>query len=501
MGNNFSLQSLYQQKVRCHSRSCLETEIQALLEGRSICLEAVLDSQSICDVPISEDQVIKNWKNLLVLTLLDYLSHTNSKDLANRVRAFAREPWNENSQYLRALVALNYFLVGLPVPDVNLYVLEGGAAPIELYEYCPWEILPYFPYHTEFGMLLCLLALLANREYLYPIVGRLARWQLNTLDSRFLPLSGLFLQEKDGAFVQNIVWAYLFFRGAAQLTGERIFQTVAEAQLQYIQQLAEQMEFSLSPLVVLIEKVLTGQAPVERTELQLPEQICDSSTALIGRRLNTQQVMCTLHGGHTGLGCFRIGEVEIISYGPQYLPLGECAGFGIEGNYLSDHGLRTPILQVKPQGFLLKGCVRLVDQPVTSPSSVQLGEFRGIWFEIEQELMDQQLHIRTNCLGLEESNLVAFSFFIKAEKCWVNTKTPLLPKTFNRYEGNPQPIVLESKQNSFKLQIQQASGMQVIPLGGGVNFWGADFLVAYLLNPNQNQYKWLITPFQSDGHA
>jgi hypothetical protein len=36
--------------------------------------------------------------------------------------------------------------------------------------------------------------------------------------------------------------------------------------------------------------------------------------------------------------------------------------------------------------------------------------------------------------------------------------------------------------------------MQVIPLAGGDNFWGADFLVAYHLSQDQRNYQWHLGP-------
>jgi len=36
--------------------------------------------------------------------------------------------------------------------------------------------------------------------------------------------------------------------------------------------------------------------------------------------------------------------------------------------------------------------------------------------------------------------------------------------------------------------------MQVIPLSGGENFWGVDFLAAYVCSDEQRHYSWQLTP-------
>ncbi len=495
MGNCFPLYSLYQKQIDIfNSRSPLDVAIQALSAGQKVDLEPILDVYPAWEDHLSEEKIIKNWENLLILTLLSYLTRSHPNPVFAQFRFLLHEPWNESSQYLRALVALNHFLVGLPAPEVHPCILEGGAVLIDKKEYCPWLALPYLPYHTEFGVLLCLLVSLVKQDNLRPMIERLARWQLNTLDVHFLPLPGLFTQEKDSHWNQHLLWAYLFFQGAAYLTGERQFATVAQAQLNHLEQLISHHPFEIPLLVLLLER-LGEKEPLKEVPFQLLEDVYDPSTALIGKRYSSYQAICTLHGDHTGLGCFRLNDVEVVNYGPQYLPLGDCQGFGIEGNHISDHGLRKPILCLKRQGFSLKGCIRLVDQPFPQQSSslFKLGQFHGIWFEIEQELKDKQLAINASLLGISGWESVAFSFFVKAQICQINSQLSLYPRTFDRYQGDVQPLILKGEQGVLRLNLLSPSGtMQVIPLGGGTSFWGADFLIAYLLDSHQRHYHWQL---------
>lgn len=501
MGKIFSLKDFYQQQINLiSSKSPLEMGVEAVLAGQSIDLGFILDSYPQWEIHASEEKMIKNWKSFVLLALLKHFSQEESKDLGSQIRLLLREPWNEHSHELRVLIALSHYLMGLPVPQLNLKLLEGGAILVDRQEYCPWLALPYLPRHAELGVLFCLFAFLTKREDLKESVKRLVHWHLNTLDHQFLPLAGLFVQEKDGDMRHLLIWNYLLFYGAAQLTKESHLKKIAQVQLEHLNNLLEPRSFIISPLLPLLEKAFGKEENLIGKDFHLSETIYDSSTALIGSRLDGCQAVCTLHGGYTGLGSFRNKDVEILNYGPQYLPLSECSGFGIEGNYFSDHGLRKTVMRTKGQGFFVKGCVRVVDQPEASPWQ-HFGQFRGVWLEIEQEFKEKHLSIQTNFIGLNGWETLAFSFFVKAAKCSVSSLS-LFPRTFDRYEGKLCPLIFEGKQGAVHLATSdlgpgsESISMQVIPLGGGSSFWGADFLVAYLLDSHQSRYQWQIQPYK-----
>lgn len=442
---------------------------------------------------LSEDKAIDNWKQLLAVNLFCDLTHLYSSELASKVRLFERHPWNQSSQYFRSLVALNHALAKMPIPEVGPHLLESGAALIELHEYCPWLSLPYTPHHFEFGIYLCFLALLTKRDDLHETVLRIAYWQLNTLDVEARPLSGLFVREKEGSSLNHLCLSYLLFRSAAILKEETPFAALAQSLLKSIQECLEQTKEKIDPLWALMEKWLNQHKILSSASLELPEHIYDPSTALVGYRSPTQHVICTLHGGHTGLGESRHGDIEIVNYGPQYLPLGDCQGFGIEGNSLSDHGIRRSMIERRRGSFILKGCTRLVDQP--SSSSFEPKKFRGIWLEVAQEFKKPHFYLKTTFLGLDGWEGVAFSFFIKAARCKIQSQI-LHPLTLDRYEGKAHTLLLEGQEHLLELRPLAFKGttMQVIPLAGGNNFWGANFLVAYLMTPDQRDYQWHIGP-------
>ncbi len=440
----------------------------------------------------SEEKAIENWKQLLTLNIFCHFTQSHQAELTAKTRLFERYPWNQSSQYFRALVAVNHALAKMPIPEVGVHLLESGAALIDLHEYSPWLSLPYTPHHFEFGIFLCLLALLTKREDLKEIVVRIAKWQLNTLNLEAKPLSGLFTKEHEGKGIQNFCLSYLLFRSAAILSQEALFLSIAEATIKNIQIFLENTKEKIDPLWALIEKWLDQHKSPSSGPLELSEHIYDPSTALVGYRSLEQQIVCTLHGDHTGLGEVRLGDVEVVNYGPQYLPLGDCQGFGIEGNALSDHGMRRSTIEWRRGSFTLKGCARLVDQP--SSTFFEIGNFRGIWLEINQEFKKPHFYLKTTFLGLDGWESVAFSFFVKARSCKIQSQK-LHPRTLNRYEGKSQSVLLEGQESLLQIQPFCFEGiMQVIPLAGGNNFWGADFLIAYLMTSDQRHYQWHIGP-------
>lgn len=491
------LQTLYQNHACSSDLSLdLEKEVRAFLCNQPLNLEGLIESEMLWNSFLSEEKIAQNWKILLVLNLLGYFSQSQMQSLFKKVQFLLHQPWNQHSTYLRALVALNQFFVGMPVADSGLQLLQNGAALIELQEYRSWQALPYLPCHTELATLICILAHLTQRQELQQQVLKMARWQLNTLDADGFPLVGLFSQEKNGQIGQHLLWNYLFFYAMSQLYEQEPFAAIAQAQWGYLQNLLPSNHLSISPLIPLLERLIQAQSTqlpkVNNQEIQLSDQIFDPTTSLVGYRHPLHHAVCTLHGEHTGLGCFRSADVRVINYGPQYLPLDNCQGFGIEGNSLSDQGVRKSTIHLHPQGFLAKGCVRLVDQPGASGSK---GKFRGIWLETEQELKDQRLKIHVNFLSLNGWEGVIFSFFVKAQQCLLESGQILNPKTFERYEGRVAGISFLGATGKIQLNSFPYTGtMQVIPLEGENSFWGADFLVAYLLDPKQRQYQWQLLP-------
>ncbi len=489
-----SLQSLFFSQIE-DSSSFLDKVICQVLEADLSPSEEIFEECQWKETFFSEEKQIENWKSLLKVNVLCHLSQCHGDKFLHLIHQFEYHPWNQSSQYFRALIALNHALAKIPVPEAAPHLLESGAALIDLYEYCPWLSLPYTPLHFEFGVYLSLLAILTKRVDFQEIVLKIAQWQLNTLDINGKPLRGLFVREKEGKSLDHLVLSYLLFRAAALFREDTPFQAIAKRVLKEIEQHIKLTNGTIDSLWVLLEKWLsTHQQMKSKIPFELTENIYDPSTALVGYRSPSQHVICTLHGEHTGLGEFHYEDIGILNYGPQYLPLSECDGFGIEGNALSDHGIRRSMIEWRRGSFVLKGCTRMIDQP--NSNSSYIGNYRGIWLDVIQEFRKPNFHLKTTFLGLEGWNSVAFSFFVKGNLCKIQSST-LHPRSLDRYEGETEMLTIEGKEHRLEIiPIGFKGVMRAIPLAGGNAFWGADYLIAYFLTHEQRHYQWQICPIK-----
>lgn len=438
----------------------------------------------------SLDGLMSSWKTFLAHHLLADLAGSSKEAMATRVRTLERRPWDSNVQYLRAIIALNHALANMPALEAAPHLLQSGAALIDSREYCSWLSLPFTPQHFEFGTFLAMLSLLTPQAGLKEAALQMAKWQLNTLDADAKPIPGLFVREKEGKGLYHLTASYALFLSASKLESDFSFGALAEKTLRLVQVKLEAEGGKIDPLFVLIEKWVMRTSRSSLSSFSLPAQMYDPSTAVVGHREAGHYVVCTLHGVQTGLGGMRWGDVEVVTYGPCALPLDDSFGFGIEGNALSDKGERRSLLELKRgSSFAVKGCVRLADRPTRTGA---LGKFQGIWLDIEQEYKAPHFFLRTKLLGLDGWEDVAIGFFVRTKCCHVGSSS-LHPRKPNRYEGVPCQVVLEGMDQQVTLTPPAgAKKMEVIPLSGGDDFWGADFLIAYPLVSDQRTYEWRL---------
>lgn len=487
-----SMQNFFQKQERI--KNCeLDYTVSAFLSSRVVDLEELIESKSIWHAPLSNELIVNNWKSFLNCAMINYLSPYPSKSLSRKVHELLNQPWNQQSQYLKTLIALSQFLTNLTVIDLHFDSLEGGAIPVQEEEYCPWNAGPFQPDHCQMGVYLILLFHFSKSGNLKKKLIHLVEWQLNLLDFDFKPIRGLFVREKMSSSHIHLIWNYLLFYSMSKLVGESKYHSVAEKLLQHIQDEYVKDPFTLSPEIPLVEKIIESVGKgsnKEMAEMTLSEKIEDSSMALGGIRKKEIHVACTLHGSGTGMGYYRYQDAEVVNFGPHYLPLEEADGFGIQGNYLSEQGIRKTRLDNSKGCFFMQGCVRMIDKPLFSSS---LGQLRGIWMEVEQGFKEGELTLKSYFLGFEGWDDVAFCFYVKGKSCYLDGNTRLLPRTFNNYKGEVKTLLIEGKQGSIELHSTSQGVMQVIPLGGQESFWGADFLIAYLLDSNEREYRWILS--------
>lgn len=438
------------------------------------------------------------WRQRLAMSLvasMQEISPQYQQALKENVSAETVYPFWEEFQLPAAMRALNRHLSHLPCAKINPIQLESGAVPLEWDGYWTWAEIPHVRFHAELGVLWCLLGKLQNDEALVTAAVRLAEWHLNTLDFHFFPFSGLFIQEADASLCSLLTNNYLLFHAVALLAGHSKMEYAAQRQMEYLEKLIGSGHHRIHPLAPLLEELIEQQGTKsEVVLLDLPVEIRDPHTDLAGYRSQDCNIVSTLFGGKTGLGCFHYKDVQVINYGPQHLPLSDCQGFGIEGGVFSYKNALDANKPTAEHGYHLKRQVRVA---ALSPSHQSAPLYRngtpsGIWMEAQQHFHQGTLKIDATFLGLSCPESLAFTFFVKAKHCSVNGSV-VNPRSLARYRGKPSPICLHGEDAALWIEAESENGeLQVIPLAGGDNFWSADFLLAYTLDPHYPSSQWKI---------
>lgn len=401
--------------------------------------------------------------------------------------------WQE-LQLVSVYKTLCYCLLGQPIKDLPIHQNKSGAVSLEWGGYWSWGGVPHNRIHAELGLLWCLLGQLTEDKRYLKAAESLANWQLNTLDHNFLPFIGLFSQEEDASETRLLINNFLLFSAIATFANRSDMAAVAEKQYARLATLSPSIATEFSSLQLAYDRWLSKYPKISPALPHLPDVFKDDQLVLAICRSNLGSAVSTLAGGGTSMGAMYRGDVKIVSFGPQHLPLGDCGSFGVESQLDGLAEAQMKISEVDKM-YCIQGLTRLTPYQKKSPlqATFRNGEHSGFWIDTKQSYQDEQLSIETVFRGLFDIGSLAFAFFVKAQSCAVETIKVVNLRSFDRYQGEVKTIILQGNKTSLTIEAGQKLGeMQVIPLGGGNNFWGADFLVAYLLDSQESKYSWLI---------
>lgn len=464
------------------------------LEERLIPL--VLPIEDLASDSLSFIAVLEKWRALLTLILV--LNDKNCIDTYKvEIIKYARQlqlisPWREH-QLLSMYKSVVAFYLEKHFEDYDLSQLPNGACPLQSYSLSGIVGITHPLYHAELGVLCCLYADLTGQAGYKESALKITEWQFNTLDHDFLSFAGLFANEGESSERLLLINNYLLFNAVARIDDCAKMAFLAEKQLKRLAELADQESLDIPGYSILLESYFSGiELPAASTDYYLPASFQDSHFGFAGSRSAESSAVATLYGGKSGMGCYHFKDVKVINYGPQYTPLGDCAGFGIEGGgqLLSEF---VTELSATTGEFILQGMSRMSS---LSLEGVTVGESHSPhagWLATCQELKDQKLSIKTQFQNLFEQKELLFSFFVKCKQCVVDGNRIVSRRSLNRYSGKSAQVEFQGVNFSLILQTgQNHEEMHVIPLGGGDNFWGADFLVAYKLKDDARHYTWEI---------
>lgn len=441
---------------------------------------------------------LERWRELLANCLMvtfQALPSFFSTDVIGQVKHHRKHQVWKEFQLLNAFQTLSCHLLNEPcgIPSPMLY--ENGMAPLFSSSIWPWAATPQQTFNAELGVLWSILGSICQNDKLSSAACRLSQWHLNTLNHYFHPFSGLLIPEDDFSLPQLLTVNYLLFHATACFEQNAQMEYVAQRQLEHLENALVNSETRIHPLYILLEEKIARLAEIPSVvKMELPSAIEDKQISLVGIRSPQHSVVCVAAGGNTGLGSFYFHDTQIVSWGPHHYPLDDCSGFGVLTSISSENKIQV----LENLNFRQHAKVRLTDKPFLNDSQVifRMGKMSEIWIDVEQIFHNQKLDINTSWSSLEALKDVSFTFFVKAKFCIVNGVT-LLPKTLDRYTGKVGPVILEGDLGNLEIICDKNSGsLQVIPLAGQDNFWGADFLLAYSLESGFD-FAWHISPTSS----
>lgn len=500
-----SLKKLYHQYCReAYKITPLEQIVESYLNDT--CIDAkLLDHELVAGDKLdylSPWELLDAWRKILIPLLIfkGKLQEEKKHLIIQEIKRLQTEVCWPEFQLLSAYQHLVDILLGCRPEKKNVFFqLEEGACPVEGGGHWSWGGVPHPAFHAELGTLWLLCAGLTGNQLFFEYAKRLVEWQLHTLDHDFSPFVGLYSHEGNVSESLLLINNYILFFAASRCMSRPDYAFIAKKILSKLNDIASKTNVEIPPYAVLMEKWFGEQySSIEAQEMKLPTHFQDIKLGKAGNRSENSSAIGTLFGGGTGMGCCHFGDVQVVNFGPQHLPLGDCRGFGVEGGgqLLSEY---IKSISITDTSFNIEGLARMASlpMPTTSLANFRQGQPSGIWLDSKLRYEAGEFSIHASFKGLFD-HPIAFVFFVKANNCLIDGKQMVKPRSFQQYSGEVREVELQGNRGSLFLNEIQKQGldfcqeMQVIPLGGGKNFWGADFLVAYMSTVGKH-LGWRIT--------
>lgn len=442
----------------------------------------------------NQETILEKWRDLLALMLV--LREKNSLDsmkslVLKSIRDLQHFSLYPDHQLLVIYQAIVAFLLNQKSKEFFFVQFSNGACPLEAKGFTTYGEIPHILYHAELGILYCLYGDLTGQSSYIEAAFKLAKWQCCTLDFHAESFVGLFSCEGQASERLLLINNFLLFNAIAKTKNCPDMAFLAEKHVENLSILANRESIDIPSYSVVLEAYFDHKnLPLISKKFLLPPTINDDLLAIAGSRSQECSALATLYGGKSGMGSYHYKEIKVINFGPQHLPLGDCSGFGLEGSQrLLPQQIK--VLSTSSKEFILEGTMRMSSNPQEKNLEIP----HGGWIESRQEFQEDCLTIKTQFLGLFKQQELFFSFFVKCKNCVVDGEKTIRPRSLNRYLGKVASLKLQGEKSSLLLKAEQNhEEMHVIPLGGGDNFWGADFLIAYLLKGETDQYSWQLSP-------
>jgi hypothetical protein len=162
-----------------------------------------------------------------------------------------------------------------------------------------------------------------------------------------------------------------------------------------------------------------------------------------------------VHGVHTTyvfslvenqvqVGALKSGLIQIPAFGPHLAPLSNGNLFGIG---------QLP----KNDGWFCASAAK------------------ETWFKVDTTVPDT---ISLQAIGVDPDKPTYFVFYVKADDCTIHERL-FKPKSLNRFSGESTQSIFRQGTDRLAIQTDRNLTTELIPLSGGVSFWGATFMLCY----------------------
>ena len=214
--------------------------------------------------------------------------------------------------------------------------------------------------------------------------------------------------------------------------------------------------------------------PIKQPKKLFLEKQSSSAYGLYRPKATGFSIVSSFTGANTSLGAIHKKEIQILAHGPHFLPLGESEKFGIQR--VCHLNLKDIIYEQSDEAFCVSGWTKLASS----------GE---CWLDHKIQKKGDRIEISAQLYNIPDDKTLAYVYFVKAIHAYVEEKE-IRPKSLDHYRDVTQKVTFHGKVESLSINADFMGEMQVIPLAGDHHFWGADFLLAFLLPSSGNLYSW-----------
>ena len=212
------------------------------------------------------------------------------------------------------------------------------------------------------------------------------------------------------------------------------------------------------------------------------------------QELDTKYGIATIHfnqfsavidhpGQSQSIGAFCLNRLFFPAFGPHYFPLGEMNLFGAKRHPDSNLYLKEEEKQDRCWTFWS----RL--PTLYAQKKRQIG---SRWIQIDFFTHDEGVDLSITKADLEEIPPFSFVFFVCAENLKIEQWGEIQKLSLQRYQDISRSVYLSKKQEVIQIQPLFETEMQIIPLNGESHFWGASYLISYVMSPESKKLAWRI---------